>query len=201
MPNPHEAILEIFREAGALLEGHFLLSSGLHSPKYLQCALMLQDPTKAERLCRQLARAFADDPIDLVLGPAMGGIIVAHELARALGARAIFAERENDKMTLRRGFSIGRGQRVLLAEDVVTTGGSLREVLQLARSAGADVLGIAALVDRTSGRDPEFGMPLVALVKLDVPTYLPEECPMCREGVPLTKPGSRTAPGERKPVP
>ena len=197
MPDPREAILETFREAGALLEGHFLLSSGLHSPKYLQCALVLQDPARAERLCSRLARAFADDRVETVVGPAMGGILVAYELARALGARAIFAEREEGRMRLRRGFRIEPGQRVLLAEDVVTTGGSLREVLALAREAGAEVVGVAALVDRTSGRDPGFGMPLTALVQLDVPTHVPEECPLCREGVPVVKPGSRTAAGRK----
>jgi orotate phosphoribosyltransferase len=197
MPDPREAILEVFREAGALLEGHFLLSSGLHSPKYLQCALVLQDPARAERLCSQLARAFADDRVETVVGPAMGGILVAYELARAFGARAIFAEREEGRMRLRRGFRIEPGQRVLLAEDVVTTGGSLREVLALVREAGAEVVGVAALVDRTSGRDPGFGMLLTALVQLDVPTHTPEECPLCREGVPVVKPGSRTAAGRK----
>ncbi|MCX5647749.1 MAG: orotate phosphoribosyltransferase [Planctomycetota bacterium] len=197
MPDPREAILETFREAGALLEGHFLLSSGLHSPKYLQCALVLQDPARAERLCGRLARAFADDRVETVVGPAMGGILVAYELARALGATAIFAEREEGRMRLRRGFRIEPGQRVLLAEDVVTTGGSLREVLAIVREAEAEVVGVAALVDRTSGRDPAFGMPLTALVQLDVPTHVPEECPLCREGVPVVKPGSRTAAGRK----
>jgi len=197
MPDPREAILEVFREAGALLEGHFLLSSGLHSPKYLQCALVLQDPARAERLCSRLARAFADERVETVVGPAMGGILVAYELARALGATAIFAEREEGRMRLRRGFRIEPEQRVLLAEDVVTTGGSLREVLALVREAGAEVVGVAALVDRTSGRDPGFGMPLTALVQLDVPTHVPEECPLCREGVPVVKPGSRTAAGRK----
>jgi len=197
MPDPREAILETFREAGALLEGHFLLSSGLHSPKYLQCALVLQDPARAERLCSRLARAFADDRVETVVGPAMGGILVAYELARALGATAIFAEREEGRMRLRRGFRIEPGRRVLLAEDVVTTGGSLREVLALVREAGAEVVGVAALVDRTSGRDPAFGMPLTALVQLDVPTHVPEECPLCREDVPVVKPGSRTASGRK----
>jgi len=197
MPDPREAILEVFREAGALLEGHFLLSSGLHSPKYLQCALVLQDPARAERLCSRLARAFADDRVETVVGPAMGGILVAYELARALGATAIFAEREEGRMRLRRGFRIEPQERVLLAEDVVTTGGSLREVLALVREAGAEVVGVAALVDRTSGRDPGFGIPLTALVQLDVPTHVPEECPLCREGVPVVKPGSRTAAGRK----
>jgi len=188
-------ILQTFRQAGALLEGHFLLSSGWHSPKYLQCALVLQDPARAERLCGRLARAFADDRVEVVIGPAIGGIVVAYELARALGAQALFAEREDGRMRLRRGFHLEPGRRVLLAEDVVTTGGSLREVLALAREAGAEIVGVAALVDRTSGRDPAFGVPLTALVTLDVPTHLPEECPLCRRGVPLVKPGSRKTPG------
>ena len=189
-----EPILEVFREAGALLEGHFLLSSGLHSPKYLQCALVLEDPARAERLCRQLVRAFSDDRIECVVGPALGGILVAYELARALGTRSLFTERQDGKMTLRRGFALRPGERVLLAEDVVTTGGSLREVQDLVRAAGAEVVAVAALVDRTSGRDPGFGIPLASLLKMDVPTYPPESCPLCEADQPVVKPGSRTAP-------
>lgn len=186
----HEGpILEAFREAQALLEGHFLLTSGLHSSRYLQCALVMQDPARGERLCRQLARAFADESIQCVVGPAMGGILVAYELARALKARTIFAERQDGKMTFRRGFAIEPGERVLLAEDVVTTGGSLREVQDLITAAGGNVVAICALVDRTSGRDAGFGMPLTSLVKVDAPTYSPEECPLCRDGLPLQKPG------------
>ena len=192
-----EPILEVFRQAGALLEGHFLLSSGLHSPKYLQCALVLEDPARAERLCRQLARAFDDDRVECVIGPALGGIIVAYELARALGARSLFTERQDGKMTLRRGFAVQPGERVLLAEDVVTTGGSLREVQDLVTAAGAKVVAVAALVDRTSGRDPGFGVPLASLLKMDVPTYAPESCPLCEAGQPVIKPGSRTAPSQR----
>jgi orotate phosphoribosyltransferase len=184
-----EAVLDVFREAGALLEGHFLLTSGLHSPKYLQCAKVMEDPTRAEKLCRQLAKAFAGDRIDCVVGPAIGGIVVAYELARALGVRSIFAERQDGKMVLRRGFSIRSGERVLLAEDVVTTGGSLLEVKELINGAGGQVVAITSLVDRTSGRDPGFGMPLASLVKVDVPTYMPESCPLCTAGVPLVSPG------------
>ena len=191
MAEHHDAILDRFREAGALLEGHFRLTSGRHSPAYLQCALVLQHPDLAEDLCSRLARAFADDGVTTVLAPAIGGIIVAHEVARALGARAVFAEREDGRMTLRRGFALGRGERVLCVEDVVTTGGSLREVQQLAADAGADVVAVAALVDRTAGRDLGFGMPLTALVEIEVPTYVPEDCPQCREGLPIVKPGSR----------
>ncbi len=190
-----DAILEVFREAGALLEGHFLLSSGMHSPTYLQCALVLQDPGRAGRLCSELARHFTQSDVRTVIGPAIGGIVVAHEVARALGVKALFAERQDGRMTLRRGFTVEAGERVLLAEDVVTTGGSLREVQQMVTAAGADVVGVASLVDRTSGRDPGFGMPLVSLVAIDVPTYSADDCPLCREGLPLVKPGSRATPG------
>jgi orotate phosphoribosyltransferase len=183
------AVLDQFREAGALLEGHFLLTSGLHSPKYLQCAQVLQNPALAERLCRQLARAFAEDRIACVVGPAIGGILVAYELARALGARTIYAERQDGRMTLRRGFAIRPGERVLLCEDVVTTGGSLLEVRKVVTAAGGQVIAVAALVDRTSGRDTGLGMPLTALAKVDVPTYPPESCPMCQAGQPLVSPG------------
>ncbi len=190
-----DAILEVFREAGALLEGHFLLSSGMHSPTYLQCALVLQDPGRAGRLCSELARRFTQSDVRTVIGPAIGGIVVAHEVARALGVKALFAERQDGRMTLRRGFAVEAGERVLLAEDVVTTGGSLREVQQMVTAAGADVVGVASLVDRTSGRDPGFGMPLVSLVAIDVPAYSADDCPLCREGLPLVKPGSRATPG------
>lgn len=186
----HDApILDLFRECGALLEGHFLLTSGLHSPKYLQCALVLQDPARAGRLCSELARTFADEKIDVVIGPAIGGIIMAYELARALKAKAIYAERVEGKMTLRRGFALEAGQRVVLVEDVVTTGGSLREVQELAAAAGATVVAVASLVDRTSGRDCGCGMALESLVKVDVPTYQSENCPLCAAGVPLVSPG------------
>lgn len=196
MATGHDDILAVFRDAGALLEGHFLLSSGMHSPRYLQCALVLQDPGRAARLCGQLARAFTADGIETVIGPAIGGIVVAYELARALGAKGLFAERQDGRMTLRRGFAVRRGERVLLAEDVVTTGGSLREVQEMIAAAGAEVVAVTALVDRTSGRDPGFGMPLTSLVKIEVPAYTPEDCPLCREGLPLVKPGSRAAPGK-----
>ena len=189
MASTDEAILTVFREAGALLEGHFLLTSGLHSPQYLQCAKVMEDPARAERLCRQLARAFQGEKIECVVGPAVGGILVAYELARALGTRTIFAERIDGQMVLRRGFALRRGERVLLAEDVVTTGGSLREVQDLAVAAGAEVAAVVSLVDRTSGRDPGFRLPLVSLVKVEAPTHSPEECPMCRAGAPLVSPG------------
>jgi len=184
-----DTALQAFREAEALLEGHFLLTSGLHSPKYLQCALVLQDPQRAARLCGELARALSGAKAGCVIGPAIGGIIVAYELARALGVRSIFTERVDGQMVLRRGFAIEPGERVILVEDVVTTGGSLREVKNLVTAAGAGVVAVASLVDRTSGRDPGLGVPLTALLKIDVPTYSPEECPLCKSGVPLVKPG------------
>jgi len=189
MAGHDEAILDLFRKAGALLEGHFLLTSGLHSPKYLQCAQVLQDPALAGRLCSRLARGFADDRIQCVVGPAVGGILVAYELARALGARTIYAERVDGQMTLRRGFAVRPGERVLLAEDVVTTGGSLHEVRDLVTAAGGDVVAVAALVDRTSGRDPAFGRPFISLIKVDAPAYPPESCPQCQAGLPVVKPG------------
>jgi len=193
MAKASDDVLEVFREAGALLEGHFLLSSGLHSPRYLQCALVLQDPARAARLCRRLARRFKGRRITCVMGPALGGILVAHELARALGVRGLFAERDSGRMTLRRGFALAPEDRVLLVEDVVTTGGSLREILELVRAAGAEPAGVAALVDRTSGRDPGLGLPVEALVTIEAPTYAAAECPLCKEGRPAIKPGSRTA--------
>ena len=189
MAAEEQTILDQFREAGALLEGHFLLTSGLHSPKYLQCAQVMQNPALAGRLCGQLARAFAGDRLECVIGPAIGGILVAYELARALGVRALFAERQDGTMTLRRGFAIRPGERVLLCEDVVTTGGSLNEVREVVAAAGGQVVAVAALVDRTSGRESGLGMPLTALVTVDVPTYPPESCPMCRAGRPLVSPG------------
>jgi orotate phosphoribosyltransferase len=184
-----EPVLNIFREAGALLEGHFLLTSGLHSPKYLQCARVMEDPARGEHLCRQLARAFAGDRIECVVGPAIGGILVAHELARALKVRSVFTERQDGKMTLRRGFEIRQNERLILVEDVVTTGGSLVEVKDLVMALGGEVVAIASLVDRTSGRDPGLGTPLTSLLKIDVPTYMPESCPLCAAGVPLVSPG------------
>jgi orotate phosphoribosyltransferase len=183
-------ILELFRKTGAILEGHFLLSSGLHSPKYVQCARLLQHPALAERVCRTLAaRAAALGPIDVVVGPALGGVIVAHELARALGVRGMFAEREAGKMTLRRGFEIVPSERVLVAEDVVTTGRSSLEVAELVTALGGTVVGAACLVDRRLGGELPFS--LVSLVKLAIEAFPPEECPLCRQGLPYTKPGSR----------
>lgn len=188
----NDALLQDFTDAGALLEGHFLLSSGLHSPRYLQCALVLQQPELAERLCRTLAqRLDATLRPQVVVGPALGGVVVAYELARALGCRGIFAERVDGRMTLRRGFLIEPGERVLLAEDVVTTGRSLKEVLPVVEELGGRSVAVASLVDRTGGKDIGLGLPLVSLLEVDVPTYSADDCPLCREGTPLVKPGSR----------
>ncbi len=180
----------LFREAGALLEGHFRLSSGLHSTRYIQCALVLQYPRIATQLGARLAEAFAEQPIETVIAPAIGGILVAHEVARHLNARAIFAERQEGRFTLRRGFTIAPAERVLVVEDVITTGRSTREVIELVRAAGGEVVGVGALIDR-SGTALYFGVPLRALLQLDLPTYPPDACPLCAAGVPLSTPGSR----------
>jgi orotate phosphoribosyltransferase len=187
-----EEVLKIFINSGALLEGHFRLTSGLHSSRYLQCALVLQNPQNAEALGAELARqmlALADKP-SLVIAPALGGILVAHEVARALGVRALFAERENGVLRLRRGFRIESGERCFVVEDVVTTGGSTTETMEVARQAGGVVGAAGSLIDRSGGRT-DLGVPRAALAVLDVPTHAPEDCPMCRAGSEATKPGSR----------
>ncbi|MFZ5592574.1 MAG: orotate phosphoribosyltransferase [Bacillota bacterium] len=186
--------MQIFHETGALLEGHFLLSSGRHSDRYFQCARVLQYPDHAERLCRELVSKINLPELQVVAAPALGGIIAGYEVARALGVRSIFAERENGRMTLRRGFGIAPGERVLVVEDVVTTGGSVREVMQVVREAGGQVVGVGTLVDRSGGR-VDFGVPLWSLVQMEVQTFAPDECPLCRQGLPLVKPGSRQQPG------
>src|SRR5215475_14820641 len=193
-----EDVLKIFEENGALLKGHFLLTSGLHSDRYLQCALVLQHPAIAERLGAELAaRAKADPeipPLDLVIAPALGGVIVAHEVARALGVRALFTERQEKTMTLRRGFQIKPGEGCLVVEDVVTTGGSTREVMEVVGRHGGVTVGVGSLIDRSldaRGDVVDLGVPRHSLAALEVPTYKPEECPMCREGSTAIKPGSR----------
>jgi len=194
MTMTEDEVLKIFEASGALLSGHFLLTSGLHSPRYLQCALVLQKPAVAERLCAELAaKAKADERIggiDLVIAPALGGVIVAHEVARALGVRALFAERQDGAMTLRRGFQIQPGERAFVVEDVVTTGGSTREVFEVVRKYGGQVVGAGSLIDR-SGGTVDLGVPRHALTVLEVPTYKPEECPLCKAGSSAIKPGSR----------
>src|SRR5215472_16543474 len=187
--NP-QSVLSLFEGSSALLRGHFLLTSGLHSPVYLQCALVLQNPADAEALGRALAGKFKGEQIDAVVAPAIGGIIVAHEVARALGVRALFTEREAGVMTLRRGFRLAEGERVLVVEDVVTTGGSTRETIDAVRRAGGLVVGAGSLVDR-SGGSVDLGVPRAALLTLSVPAYDSVDCPQCREGIPAVKPGSR----------
>jgi orotate phosphoribosyltransferase len=184
-------MLKIFRQTGTLESGHFVLTSGLHSPQYFQCARVLQYPRYAERIGKGIAERFRDQGVDAVIAPAIGGILVAHEVARALGnIRGMFAERVNGRMKLRRGFALSPNERILVVEDVITTGGSVVEVLRLAREHGAAPLGVGAVVDR-SGGNVDFGLPFFALMTLDAVTYTPEECPLCRQGVPVTKPGSR----------
>ncbi|HLL74329.1 MAG TPA: orotate phosphoribosyltransferase [Pyrinomonadaceae bacterium] len=185
-----EEVLEIFRRTGALLEGHFVLTSGLHSPRYLQCALVLQHPHEAETLARAIASQFASDTIETVAAPAIGGIVIGYEVARALGARSIWTEREDGRMTLRRGFTVRPGESVLVVEDVVTTGGSTRETVEALRAAGARVVAAASIIDRSGGR-AEVGVPRHALATLDVPALAPAACPACRRGEPAVKPGSR----------
>jgi len=185
-----EEVLEIYRRTGALLSGHFLLSSGLHSDRYLQSALVLQQPDIATKLCAELAADFKGQGIEAVIAPALGGVFVSHETARALGVRALFAERVNGELTLRRGFTIRPGERVLVVEDVITTGKSTRETIEVVTKAGGSVIAAASLVDRSGGK-AQLGVPYRSLVTLDVPTYPAESCPMCKAGSAPVKPGSR----------
>lgn len=187
-----DALLDIFRRSGGLLEGHFRLSSGLHSPGYLQSALVLQHPDKAEALGAALAEKVRSLRPTLVLSPALGGIVIGQEVGRALGIRAIFTERLEGVMTLRRGFTISENDRVLVVEDVLTTGGSTRETMQVARAAGGTVVGAAAIVDR-SGGTASLDVPFAALLEMALPTYEPDGCPLCASGVAVVKPGSRPA--------
>ena len=184
------AVIERFKATGALLEGHYVLTSGLHSPNYLQCALLLQHPREAEEFARALAAYFQDDNIELVAAPAIGGIIIGHEVARQLGARFIWTERVDGQMTIRRGFSVKPGERTLVVEDVITTGGSTLETVETLAEAGANVVGAASIIDRSSGR-ADVGVARVALATLDVPAVDPAFCDLCRQGVPVVKPGSR----------
>lgn len=173
----------------ALLKGHFKLSSGLHSAQYLQCALVLQNPELAEKFCGQLASNFKNDKVDVVIGPALGGIIVSYETAKALGARSIFAERAEGRLALRRGFKIDKKERVLVVEDVVTTGLSTKEVINIVKESGAHLVGVGALVDRS--KEIDFGVKFVSLFKMDIPTFKPEDCPLCKQKIPIVKPGSK----------
>jgi orotate phosphoribosyltransferase len=186
-----EATLKILEDSGALLTGHFLLSSGQHSNRYIQCAQALMVPRYAEALGKSLAAHFSEANIDTVVGPALGGIIIAYEVARALGVKAIFTEREQGRMVLRRGFKIAPGERVLVVEDVLTTGGSVREVMAVVSEAGGTIAGVGALVNR----NPEnlaLSVSLAALLTIAVTSFDPEKCPLCKEGIPAVKPGSKT---------
>ncbi|MGE5573894.1 MAG: orotate phosphoribosyltransferase [Bacteroidota bacterium] len=185
-----EGVLGILKETGAYLTGHFKLSSGLHSPAYVEKFRLLERPDLASRVLGRLADRFRDDRVTVVVGPTTGGIIVAYEVARSLGARAVFAEREGARRVLRRGFHIAAGERVLVVEDVVTTGLSVREVLDLVEEKGGTVVGVGVIVDRSGGR-ASFGVRTERLVRMEFETYGPEECPLCRENVPLVDPGSR----------
>lgn len=183
-------VLHHFRESGALLEGHFRLSSGLHSSGYLQCALVLQHPARAEALGRGIAEATRSWGANVVLSPALGGIVIGQEVGRALGVRAIFAERTDGTLALRRGFTLSAADRVLVVEDVLTTGGSTRETIAVAAAHGAVVVGAASIMDRSGGAHG-LSVPFAGLCPMNVPAHTEDACPLCRQGVPVTKPGSR----------
>jgi orotate phosphoribosyltransferase len=183
------AISQRLAVTGALLEGHFQLSSGLHSNRYVQCAKLLQHPVEAAWACRSLAESIRET-VDVVVGPALGGVVVAYELARALGVRALFTERKDGSMQLRRGFEIAPGERILLCEDVITTGGSAKEAASCLEFLGGQIVAVACLVNRSSGQ-ADFGVPLYSLLDTTIATYDPATCPLCAEGSSAVKPGSR----------
>ena len=189
MKNTDAMVIDTLKEAGALLEGHFLLSSGRHSNRYCQCAQLLKYSEKAEKVLKVVADQLKDIDFDLVVGPAMGGVIVAYELGRQLGKPAIFTERENGEMTLRRGFTIEKGQKVVITEDVVTTGKSFKEAAKVIEEQGGEVVAVVCIVDRTPGNVTDF--PMYSSIKLDIESFEAENCPLCKEGVPYIKPGSR----------
>lgn len=186
-------VRELFKKNNALLNGHFLLSSGLHSDTYFQSALILQHPAEAEKLARELAKQINEKSIkiDAVVSPAMGGIIIGHEVARALGVRAVFTERVDGKVTLRRGFSVNKNEKVIVVEDVITTGLSTKEVIDSIIPMGADVAAVASLVDRSAGKADFGGVPRFSLLSLEVKSYKAQECPLCKDGSEAVKPGSR----------
>ena len=183
-------VTRLFQACGAWLDGHFILSSGLHSHEYLQCALILQLPTLASRVCQSLAQRFISDEITCVAAPALGGIVVGYETARHLGVRSVFAERQDGKLQFRRGFALDPKDRVLVVEDVVTTGGSVDELIALVNNVGATVVGVGSLVDRSNGW-ASFDVKFHALMSLESKTFPPSDCPLCKEGLPVAKPGSR----------
>jgi orotate phosphoribosyltransferase len=190
MKLPKEELLQIFRQTNALLEGHFLLTSGLHSPHYFQCAKVLQYPKYLHLFAGELAKHFEYSDIELVISPAIGGVVVGTEVGRMLDVRTIFAERENGVMSLRRGFEMKKGERVLVVEDVVTTGGSVNEIIQLAKKADSSLAGVGYIVDRSNGKTT-FNAKTFSILQMDVVTYPPDTCPLCKEGTPAVKPGSR----------
>jgi orotate phosphoribosyltransferase len=192
-----EEVIQKFRETGALLEGHFVLTSGLHSAIYLQCARVLQHPREAEEFGRSIAEHFQTQNIQTVASPAIGGLIIGHEVARALGARFIWTERENGEMVLRRGFSVSPNERVLVVEDVVTTGGSTRETVAALQAYGANVIAAASIIDRSAGK-AEVGVSRMALATLDVASVDPADCDACKRGEPAIKPGSRKTVSSRQ---
>lgn len=181
-------VMKMLEETSAVMHGHFLLTSGLHSPMYVEKFNVLQHPKYTERLCQEIARRYADANVELVVGPVTGGILLAHEVGKALGTRAIFTERENGKMTLRRGFQIPEGTRVLVVEDIVTTGGSVKEVMEVVKEHGGELVGVGLLVDRSGGK-VDFGIRTEALLHLSVETFDPHNCPLCAEGKEFTKRG------------
>ena len=187
-----EEVMKKFEQAEAIQKGHFKLTSGVHSDTYIQCAQVMQHPEFMHNLCSELGRKFRGDDVDVIVGPAIGGIIMAHVMARVLGpwVRAIFTERENGKMTLRRSFEIKEGEKVLVVEDVTTTGSSVREVMDIVKSRQGKVVGVGVLIDRSGGK-VDFGVKTKKLLTIDIKTYLPEECPLCKKGIPVVKPGSR----------
>ena len=185
-----EQILEHFRNTNALLEGHFILSSGLHSPKYLQCALALQFPFDAAKFGKAIAEHFVNENIETVASPAIGGLVIGYAVAQSLNVRFIWTERQNGEMTVRRGFSVKENERILVVEDVITTGGSTRECIEALEKNSAKVTNAASIIDRSNGA-ADVGVPHISLVSLEVPSYKPEDCPMCAEGIEAIKPGSR----------
>ena len=190
---PDSGIIDLMKTSGALLSGHFELASGLHSDKYIQCALLLEDPVRAEQVGKDLAaeleEKLAGRRPDVVVSPAVGGLIIGHEVARALGARSIFAERLSGKMTLRRGFNIEKGERAVVVEDVFTTGGSIKEVIEVVRERGGEVLAVGSIVNR--GVNVDFGVPTAYLVRGQIKNHEPASCPLCKKGIDVVKPGSK----------
>ncbi len=185
----NQEILAVFQELGVLQQGHFQLTSGLHSAEYMQCAKLFEYPKKASQVLQELLPRLPQD-IETIIAPAIGGITVGYELARLLGCRFVFAERQGGQMTFRRGFTLSRGERLLAVEDVITTGGSVQEVIDLAKEAQAQVLGVASVVDRSQGKT-NFGVPFVSLITMEILAYDREDCPFCAQGIPLNRPGSR----------